>query len=347
MNKTWMPATALALVLALVGCSTGEKTRVAATYDGGEIPAGVYTYYVISAYNEAHYRVPDYTADVFKQEIDGVKSADWMVERAREQTRAFVAAEAECRRLDIALSDEAVAAVRQSIDQAWEADGAAMERNGVARSSIEAIALNAQKSQLLFRRYYGAGGEQEVPEAELLAYYQDNYRRALTLAIPKYENQAMLTGEELTAREAEIDDYFKRARAGEPLFDLIVEYDEKQHAANGEHTHGPLVESQQESVIPKVSSSYATLFLDQLFGNEALNTVERYDNGDYEIIYERRELMGDGLHYASAKESIRQELKGEAFLAELAQKADALNLVFNDAVINTFHPTKLDFSQTL
>ena len=57
MNTKRFAALVLAAALAVCsvsGCTFGEKTRIAATYSGGEVPAGVYIAHQLTALNEAY-----------------------------------------------------------------------------------------------------------------------------------------------------------------------------------------------------------------------------------------------------------------------------------------------------
>ncbi|MEG1849163.1 MAG: hypothetical protein RR197_01250 [Oscillospiraceae bacterium] len=346
MNRKRTLSLLLALVLtaSLLGGCSGKNTTIAATYSGGELPAGIYLYELINASNEAYAKTN--SADFLKKEIDGVKGTEWVIAQAKRSLQAFAAVETECTRLGITVAPEVEASLRASMERGWESDGATLSKNGISLDSMIAVGLNNQKRALLFDKYYGEGGEQAVSEQELKDYFAENFRRVLYLVVPKYDTATYqpLTGDALTARVAEIDGYYQRIQGGEPLFDLVVEYDKKQHETDTTHTHGELVESEQEAIIPKVSNDYPTLFLDAVFAATELNTVQRYDNGDLEILYEVRDLMGDGTYFEAAKGSLLKAKVGDAYQELLVSKADGIGLSINEAAIKRYQPDKLELS---
>jgi hypothetical protein len=331
------------MAAAFVGCTFGENTGVAATYSGGEIPAGIYIYHQITALNEAALLTPDPAVDLLKQQIEGTDAEQWINERAVFYTKRFAAIEAECLRLGITADETALAPTLQAIDSAWESEGALLEEMGVSRSSVELAIRNNQKMQQLFLAYYGEGGEQEIPESQLLSYYSENYRRMLALVIPKYDETTYqpLSGDALAERQEEINDYLARAQAGEPLFSLIVEQDEAMHAGGAEHTHGELVEAEQEAVISRQNTTYPAEFIDRLFEGDALNTPELYEDESLALVFERRELLGENDSLGMLRDGLAAAIKGDAFDEELAGMADSIGFVLNDAAVKRFKVSRL------
>lgn len=332
---------AVSLSALFAGCSSGENTKTAAVYNGGEIPAGVYIYYQITAYNEAAALAPDSKTDPLKQEIEGVPAEQWIANRAAFYTRRFAAVESECARLNIVADEVSLAAKMQSIDSAWESEGALLEKNGISRNSVNLAIINNQKLQQLFLVYYDEGGEKAVPESELLSYYRENYRRALVLVIPKYDESTYqaLTGDALTERENEIKEYFSRAQSGESIFSLIVDRLEK----TGKSTDAEPVESDYEGVLSRQNTSYPADFITRLFEGAAMNTPELYEDDSLAFIFERRELMGDGSNFSSLRNTILATLKGEEYDESLAAMADSIGFSLNDAAVGRYQVSKLVF----
>ena len=350
MNTKRFAALVLAAALAVCsvsGCTFGEKTRIAATYSGGEVPAGVYIAHQLTALNEAYYKVPDMSKNVLEQEIDGAKAADWINNRAAELTRTFVAIESEFDRLGLTLDPETAAAATQGLRQSWESESDRMEKAGIGYSSVEAINLNAAKSQLVFSAYYGEGGEFAVSEEDYRAFYEENYRRVLMLVLSKTYDQATGTAFDeagAAAQQELIESYFERSRAGEPLFDLIVARDEAIHStldSGNAHTHGPLVEAEQISLVYRENTNYPQALRDQIFANDTMNVPETYEDDNYGILFERRSLMEDESAYQSAKLSMLPLMKQDEYNEKLLAAADSLGISFNQDALKAFKLDKL------
>lgn len=345
MNTKRFAALVLAVALAvcsLSGCTFGANTRTAATYNGGEIPAGIYIYNQMTALNEAYYQVPDMSKNVLSQEIDGVKATDWINNRAAELTRTYAAVESEFDRLGLTLDSGVAAAATQSLRQSWDNQKDQMEKAGIGYSSLEAVLLNSAKSQLLFSTYYGEGGEFAVTEEDYKAFYEENYRRVLMLVLSKKYDQATQDAfdEEGAAEQQKlIESCFERSKAGEPLIDLIVENDEAIHSAldSGDtHSHEPLTEENQIDVVYRENTNYPQALRDQIFASNTLNTPETYEDENYGVIFERRDLMADETAYQSARYSMLPLMKQAEYQEKLLAVADTLGFTLNQTAVKKF-----------
>lgn len=338
-------AAALA-VCAVSGCTLGEKTRIAATYNGGEVPAGVYLYNQVSALNEAYYLVPDMSKDLLSQQIDGIGAEEWINNRAAELTRAYVAIESEFDRLGLTLDSGTAAAATQGLEQNWDSQKDQLEKAGIGYASVEASLLNAAKAELLFTAYYGEGGEFEVPEEEYRAFYEENFRRVLLLVFSKTYDPvagAAFDEEGAAAQLEKIQSYFGRAQAGEDLYSLIVENDRELTLAldsGAEATYQAPTEASRTALIYRDDTSYPEALRDQLFAGDG-DGVETYEDDSYGILYQRLSLDGDDTLYESAKSSMLPLMKQDAFVSHLVSVADGMGFALNQDAVKQFTVKKL------
>ena len=72
---------------------------------------------------------------------------------------------------------------------------------------------------MLIETLYGEGGEFEIPQEELEAYYETAYRRVILLAMPKLA----ASEEELAEMQRLFGEYYDRARGGEEMRELVIE----------------------------------------------------------------------------------------------------------------------------
>jgi hypothetical protein len=228
-----------------------------------------------------------------------------------------------------------------SMEKQWETEGAMMEENGISLASVQQIALNAQKSSLLFEKWYGVGGAREIPIEEIESYYKENFRRVLMLFVPKYDNNgAMLDGDTLKAREELIEDYDARLKKGEKIFDLVVEFDDYMHTLSDvAHTHGEFIESEQESVIEKNSPDYPPDLVERIFSEGS--GIERYDGNGYTLFFERRDLMKDKAPLEMRDLSIRYALRQEDFNKALLEMKTASGYQINEAAVKRYRPENI------
>ena len=71
-----------AMLLCFAGCGSAEKPAVVATYNGGELPGGIYVFNQITAINQALSVAGNpYAAQsdqILSQKIDGISGEQWI-----------------------------------------------------------------------------------------------------------------------------------------------------------------------------------------------------------------------------------------------------------------------------
>lgn len=338
---------ALALGIAavsLTGCVSGKETSVAATYNGGEIPAGIYIYYQKVALNEVYQKVENPYGDILTQEVDGTPVEQWVNNRAAELVKTYAAVATEAARLNITVDESTAASIKQSLNKNWGSQGEYMEKLGISLASAESVTLNSQLENQVFTAYYGENGEKAVPESELKNYFTENYRRSLMLVLSKKDTQ---TGADLDSGKFDeqknlFEDYKARVQSGEPLFDVIVSEDERLRALSSDTSERePLVESNLEDLIKKNNTSYPKDLLDQIFASTTLNTPEFYEDDNYFVIFELRDTLGDITKFNNKKQTLLSEYKGEEFRNEMIAMADSIGFSLNTTATGKFKVSKL------
>ena len=163
-----------AMLLCFAACGSSEKPAVIATYNGGEIPSGLYVFNQVAAINQALAIVgnPYSQADqILSQKIEGVSAEKWINDLAANMTRYQTALKSEIDRFDLKVDDEFAAQLDNEIKASWEVDRAYMSSLGVSHDAFKLIATLNMLSPELFEAYYGEGGEEEVPEEELKEFF--------------------------------------------------------------------------------------------------------------------------------------------------------------------------------
>lgn len=349
MTTKKLAALGLALGMAaasLTGC--GSKTpQIAATYNGGSIHAGVYIFNQVNAMNEAYQKVANPYGDILSQEIDGVKSEQWINNRTAELVKTYAAVATEAARLNLTLDETVAASIKQSLNKTWGTDGKNMERMGISLASAEAVANNSQLANQVFTAYYGEGGEKAVPEAELKTYFTDNYRRALMLVLSKRDTStgATLDSGKLDEQKKLYEGYKARVETGDSLFNVIVAENDRINALNaaaGNTQETPaLVESEQEILVNKGNTAYPQALLEQIFTSTKKNAPEFYEDDNYYVIYELRDTLGDGTAFTNAKASLLSAYKGAEFRQDMIAMADTIGFKLDTAVTDKFKVAKL------
>ncbi len=224
-NKFAAAAAAFALAAASTGCSApeaitfGKGSQTALTIDGYEVPAGVFIYNELYAYNTASYQV--YTEnggkepsveDVKNATIESMDATDWIQDKATQACKDFVANEKEFEKIGGQLTDDELAEIKEML--AANGSSAMFSENGVGEESLRKVIENNYKQTHIFEHYYGLGSEKGCTEDELKEYYQDKTARIKYFSISLVDDE----GEKFDADETRrinnmIDDYIKEINA--------------------------------------------------------------------------------------------------------------------------------------
>jgi len=332
MRKIRAAALVLALCLLLVplgGCSRGEDTAAIATSKNGEIPAGVYLYYLTAAYDDAAAAVENPYGNVLEQTVDGVPAAEWIARNARNETMASAAASAKFEELGLSLDAQTTARIASTVSSMWSSYGARLESFGIAQSSLEQVIASSYKSRALLHALYGEGGEFEIPEAQLRDYYEETYRRVIPLVM----SNTLLEGEGLELQKQRFADYYERALAGEELLDLIIEENAFQTGVEPEEAAAQFAGSTQEVVVTRDTTGYPQDLLDQIFATQEKNAVQKYEGEDYDILFEVRELAGDDFSFEGAHDTILEAAAAEDYRAYLEAAAQEIGYALNEKAV--------------
>lgn len=190
MNKFYRlaaAAAAMTIAAASVSCSSpkaitfGNNTKTALSIDGYDVPAGVFIYNELYAYNNAAYTLyaqnGEYPTDedVKNATIGQMNASDWIQDQAVDYCKDFVVTEKEFEKIGEELSPEDQTAIKDGIEQ--QLANTLFTENGVGEESIRAILANSYKQNAIFKHYYGLDTEEGCTEEELKEYFIDRTAR--------------------------------------------------------------------------------------------------------------------------------------------------------------------------
>lgn len=200
-------AAAAAVVLAsTAGCSApgaltiGSGTKTALTIDGYEIPAGIFIFNEIYAYNDAVSRIYSESGqyptvkDMEKASIDSKDSVDWIQDKATEYCKDFVAAEKEFDKIGGKLTDEELNEIDESVEAALE--NKLLTENGIGEESIRKMVTNGYKIDHIFEHYFGIGAENGCTEDELKEYFVENTARIKSISVKLTDSEGKALGDD-------------------------------------------------------------------------------------------------------------------------------------------------------
>lgn len=196
--------TACTVLTSFTAC--GEKTGVAMTIDGKDIPAGVYLYYVTLAYNDAMTAIEETEKDKFSEckttadikkimkasKIDDKDAEKWIEDKAVESCQTYVATLKEFDNLGLSLTGEELANIDSSVAGSQSYYGEFFKENGIGEKSVKEILTLSYKQNAIYEAYYSDGGSEGVTDEELRTYYQDNHLRMKYIEMPLKDGEGNL-----------------------------------------------------------------------------------------------------------------------------------------------------------
>jgi len=327
----------LALCMLLTACLTnGAATAVSATYSGGDLPAGVYLYYLATSTSKVTSALEIYDETVLNETYEGKNAAEWIVNDARESLRTHAVVEAKFAELGLSLGEDIINYADATLSTFWAKYGHEMKQYGIAKSSADLVILNNIKSDILITALYGEGGEHEISEDELLDYYKENYRRTILLVMP----MANMSEESFAIKERLFDEYYDRIRNGEDIYDLIIEEYARTGGLTIDETREVFKNDTQIQVISR-DVALPEALIDQIFSTTELDVPQQYSDGDFNIIFEVRDLVRDGFNFNYMRETLLTKCADEDYRAKLSDWADSINFVENSAAIERYQPTRI------
>lgn len=335
-----------AMTLALSGCTIGGSSGWAIKDDKGQVPAGVYIQYMMSAFSEGAALSGDPTGNPWGKEIEGKPAEQWIDDRGMQLTKEHLAIENKFQELGLTLDEEMQQTVDAMVEYQWAAYGERYVLSGVSLESFTSVVENGFKANALFQHYYGEGGELAPSEEEYQKYYNDNYTRSLFIRYSKNDLDAM-TAEEREALNKELKEgeeprqsgleqaeaALARAKAGEDFLGLIAEV-EKANLPEGEELHSHEDPKVHDQVISKNDATLPGKYRTEVAAM-ADNELKIIEDGSYYYLAKRLPL--EPATYADHKEEMLMEMKTDEFKGTISQWANGLsNLQVNQKMVEKY-----------
>lgn len=280
-KKITAVAAAAAVMSSMTAC--GENTTWGATIDGSDIPAGIFIYYLQSAYYSAQSKLNEEnsassdaiasadgtttTAAVFSSQIDGKDAKTWIYDEATKSMQEYAAIEAKFTELGLTITADEKDAAKVYCDQIWDYAGEYYTKMGISEKSYTSLYLNSQKRDKVFKTIYSEGGEYAVSDDEIKTYLDENYAMINYIAMELKDGSGNLLKSDGKAEMMSMaESYVERYKNGEDFDALNAEYtayyDNLKAAAAEEATNAAADEAETETSTAEVTPSDAEAALE-------------------------------------------------------------------------------------
>ena len=280
-KKITAVAAAAAVMSSMTAC--GENTTWGATIDGSDIPAGIFIYYLQSAYYSAQSKLNEEnsassdavasadgtttTAAVFSSQIDGKDAKTWIYDEATKSMQEYAAIEAKFTELGLTITADEKDAAKVYCDQTWDYAGEYYTKMGISEKSFTSLYLNSQKRDKVFKTIYSEGGEYAVSDDEIKTYLDENYAMINYIAMELKDGSGNLLKSDGKAEMMSMaESYVERYKNGEDLDALNAEYtayyDNLKATAAEEAANAAADEAETETSTAEVTPSDAEAALE-------------------------------------------------------------------------------------
>ena len=339
---------ALVMVLALGGCTLNKGTTWIAKSGDVTLPSGVYILNLSSNYSSAVSVLQQmYTENaesvnvknLWKNNLDGKSLNDWITDKTKGSIQNYFAVLQKFNELGFSFDEADEALINQEVENYWSESKDSYEETGVSKDSIRLQVESRYRSRMIFDSIYGKGGEKEVSDADLKAYYAENYQHIQYISISTKD----LEGDDLQKRKDLANEMIGRARDGEDFVSLLKETEKELLLEKGT----------AEADIPSRADDYFDYTLSastESYYPEAMVTavkemkadeVKVVTTDDALILVKKLDPMADEENFEENRESILSAAKNEDFLELVDQWSQETEVTFNDASVKRYSAKKM------
>ena len=379
-NFKKMSAVALcsAMALSLGACGNniaGPDTTYAAVIDGYKVPAGVFiamqmnSYYDAAYYTEPTDESEETTASTEASEtaasetevttttaftdkvIEDKPVRDWINDEATKSMQEFVAVENKFDELGLSFEDNEKEKTKVYLDSIWEYYGSNYENAGISENSQLLIMLNSTKKNKIFDYYYAEGGQDEISEADIRAYLDENNKRINYIKMELKDGEGnLLKSEGKDEIKKMAEDYIKRIKGGEDFAAVSKEYSDyydkltadaaestddgaDDESADTEETESSYTDN--ETVISKDGTSPSEAVVTKAFESK-VGDVFLVEEDEVYYVVTVLDLYADENYYSDNESVVRHELKDDEFDKTVDSWTETQNIELNEAAYKRY-----------
>lgn len=379
-NFKKMSAVALcsAMALSLGACGNniaGPDTTYAAVIDGYKVPAGVFiamqmnSYYDAAYYTEPTDESEETTASTEAAEttaseteattttaftdkvIEDKPVREWINDEATKSMQEFVAIENKFDELGLAFEDNEKEKTKVYLDSIWEYYGSNYEDAGISEDSQLLIMLNSTKKNMIFDHYYAEGGQDEISEADIKAYLEENNKRINYIKMELKDGEGNLLKSDGKAEiKTMAEGYIDRIKGGEDFAAVSKEYSDyydklvadaaestddeaSDDSADTEENESSYTDN--ETVVSKDGSSPSEAVVTKAFESK-VGDVFLVEEDEVYYVVTVLDLYADENYYTDNESTVRHQLKDDEFDQTVDSWTEAQNVEINEAAYKRY-----------
>ena len=287
-----------------------------------QIPAGVYIYYVNSAYSEltGYATEAEYTGDIWDFTYEDMSAQDWINKRAEQLCVQLVAVERKFNELGLTLSEEDKASLDSYVTYYWDyyGYGESMEYSGISKDSYARVLRQSTYANKILLNMYGVGGSEEIKVDDLKATMEKDYYRTQVIYISSVDDE----GNEYVETSKE---YIENEKIAKRIYKTLdpegfAELEKEEEKEESNTTSSDATSSDATSSQPTSSEAVSSTESTVSEATQSTESATENADGEEETEEPEAELPNDFIQlmkdysdsYTAPKEDATEEEKKEA-----------------------------------
>ena len=323
----------LAIAVMFGGCNNGgtSASEVVATVNGEDVTMDEFKYFLIQEASQLMAEHQDSETgevadDFWSSDIDGKTASQTVLDKALDDVVEFHIYKIEAEKQGLELSEEDQANIDSQKQSMIDSYGekmyeAQLKAAGFSDETFQKLMTLSSYSQKLYEAFTETLNEDEI-NTEAKDYFNENYLKAkhILISTQNSETGEPLTGEELEAKTATLQEVQNQLASGADFDTLVQEYGED-----------PGMESSPEGYV-FTEGEMVQEFYDGAKALEVGAVSEPIETSyGYHII--KREALTDE-DYDTYAENVKSSLQSEKFIAKLDEYKSAATVETTDAFDN-------------
>lgn len=347
---------AAAICVSLTGCG---DTSWAIKTDSVTIPTGVYSYYLLSnastlqqmatvsaasaasaASSSTTKSTANKSSDIWSQTVSGTGAVTWAMNSALEECKDLAVIEKLCKAKKVSLSSDQTKSTSSQAESSYTQYKDLWSKNDISQTSLQRIVSGMYLKQLLFKAYYGEGGEKAVAASDIEKYYTENFVHVKQIYVSKFDSSYQtLTGDALTKAKNKANKAYADAKADPSKFDSFV----KTYNEDPGMTSNPTgyILSKKTAAASNYDSKFTNLAYSLKDGEVGM---AESDMGWFIEMKIKIDPKDTATYTESQKFTVLSEMKSEEFSTFLQNEIKKTNFQKNDNALNKYSPKNLKLS---
>ena len=298
--------------------------------DSSEIPDGVYSWFLVQAYDDAC-KINGGKSEVWEHDIEGKNAEEWIAEKAKSYAKEYLAVEQQFDLKKMELTEEEEETLDATVERYWNelGYGRYYAEYEITEDDFSHVLENNNKMSKLYVQERDEL-KTEVTQKEIASYIEEHGSLVQYIAVP-YTQPLDENAEEAEKAvwmdtDAVYEEYKERIESGEDIEELIKEVNDNkaQQAAGISRSYSDI---SQETLFLDSNTSLSTGFKKALEEAPEEEVIYFDDEAQYhQIIFMKKTFSEDWTGIELYKEELTELIAEETFYDHVVQWSDEIEI---------------------